>query len=39
MVEGWVIEEVCEFVIDYMDLQTIGKPILRHEGHLFGKGT
>jgi hypothetical protein len=39
MVEGWVTEEVCEFVIDYMDLQTIGKPILRHEGHLFGKGT
>jgi hypothetical protein len=22
-----------------MDLQAIGKPISRHEGHLFGKGT
>jgi hypothetical protein len=39
MVQGWAIEEVIEFVVDYMDLQAIGKPISRHEGRLPGKGT
>jgi hypothetical protein len=39
MVQGWVTEEVIEFTIDYMDLQTIGKPILHYEGCLSGKGT
>jgi hypothetical protein len=39
MVQGWAIEEVIEFVVDYMDLQVIGKPISRHEGRLYGKGT
>jgi hypothetical protein len=39
MVQGWTTEEVIEFAIDYMDLQAIGKPISRHEGHLSGKGT
>jgi hypothetical protein len=39
MVQGWATEEVIEFVVDYMDLEAIGKPISRHEGHLSGKGT
>jgi hypothetical protein len=39
MVKGWATEEVIEFVVDYMDLQAIGKPISRHEGHLSRKGT
>jgi hypothetical protein len=39
MVQGWATEEVIEFVVDYMDLQAIGKSILCHEGHLSGKGT
>jgi hypothetical protein len=39
MVKGWATEEVIEFTIDYMDLQAIGKPILRHEGRLSGNGT
>jgi hypothetical protein len=39
MVQGWATEEVIEFVVDYMDLQAIGKPISRHEGHLSRKGT
>jgi hypothetical protein len=39
MVQGWATEEVFEFAVDYMDLQAIGKPISRHEGHLSGKGT
>jgi glycogen debranching enzyme len=39
MVQGWATEEVIEFVVDYMDLQAIGKPILHHEGHLSRKGT
>jgi hypothetical protein len=39
MVQGWAIEEVIEFAVDYMDLQAIGKPISCHEGHLSGKGT
>jgi hypothetical protein len=39
MVQGWTTEEVSEFVVDYMDLQAIGKTILCHEGHLSGKGT
>jgi hypothetical protein len=39
MVQGWATEEVIEFVVDYMDLQAIGKPISRLEGHLSGKGT
>jgi hypothetical protein len=39
MVQGWATEEVIEFVVDYMDLQAIGKPILHHEGCLSRKGT
>jgi hypothetical protein len=39
MVHGWATEEVIEFVVDYLNLQTIGKPISRHEGGLSGKGT
>jgi hypothetical protein len=39
MVQGWTTEEFIEFVIDYMDLQAIGKPISRHKGRLSGKGT
>jgi hypothetical protein len=39
MVEGWVTEEDIGFAINYMDLQVIGKAILRHEGRLSGKGT
>jgi hypothetical protein len=39
MVQGWATEEVIEFVVDYMDLQTIGKPISCHEECLSGKGT
>jgi hypothetical protein len=39
MVQGWATEEVIEFVVNYMDLQAIGKPISRHEGHLSRKGT
>jgi hypothetical protein len=39
MVQGWATEEVIEFVVDYMDLQAIGKPISCHEGRLFGMGT
>jgi hypothetical protein len=27
MVQGWAMEEVIEFAIDYMDLEVIGKPI------------
>jgi hypothetical protein len=27
MVQGWAMEEVIEFAIDYMDLEAIGKPI------------
>jgi hypothetical protein len=39
MVQGWATEGVIEFLIDYMDLQAIGKPISRHEGCLSRKGT
>jgi hypothetical protein len=39
MVQGWATKEVIEFADDYMDLQVIGKPILRHEGRLSRKGT
>jgi hypothetical protein len=39
MVQGWATEEVIKFVVDYMDLQVIGKPISRHEGCLSGKET
>jgi hypothetical protein len=39
MVQGWATEEVIEFVVDYIDLQAIGKPISCHEGHLSRKGT
>jgi hypothetical protein len=39
MVQGWAIEEVIEFMVDYMDLQAIGNPISRHEGCLSRKGT
>ena len=39
MAQGWATEEVIEFAVDYMDLEAIGKPILRHEGRLSGKGT
>jgi hypothetical protein len=39
MVQGWATEEVIEFIVDYMDLQGIGKPISHHEGHVSGKGT
>jgi hypothetical protein len=39
MVQGWAIEKVIEFAVDYMDLQAIGKPISLHEGRLLGKGT
>jgi hypothetical protein len=39
MVQGWATEEVIELVVDYMDLQAIGKPISCHEGRMFGKGT
>jgi hypothetical protein len=37
--KGFVTEEVIEFVVDYMDLQDIGKPILRQEGRLSRRGT
>jgi hypothetical protein len=36
MVQGWATEEVIKFVVDYMDLQAIGKPISR--GVYLGKG-
>jgi hypothetical protein len=39
MVQGWATEVVIEFIVDYMDLQAIGKPILYHEGHLSENGT
>jgi hypothetical protein len=39
MVQGWATEAVIEFLVDYMDLQAIGKPISRHEGCLSRKGT
>jgi hypothetical protein len=39
IVEGYAIEEVVEFCIDYMDLQPIGVPVPRHEGRMLGKGT
>jgi hypothetical protein len=39
MVQGYATEEVIEFVIDYIDLQAIGKPISCHEGRLSKKGT
>jgi hypothetical protein len=39
MVQGWATEEVIEFVVDYMDLHAIDKPISHHEGHLSRKGT
>ena len=39
IVEGYAIEEVVEFCIDYMDLHPIGVPMSRHEGRLLGKGT
>jgi hypothetical protein len=39
MVQGWATEKVIEFIVDYMDLQVIGKPISRHEGRMSGKGT
>jgi hypothetical protein len=39
IIQGWATEEVIEFIVHYMDLQAIGKPILRHEGCLSGKGT
>jgi hypothetical protein len=39
MVQGWATEEVIEFIVDYMDLQAIGKHISRHEGRLSRKET
>jgi hypothetical protein len=39
MVQGYATEEVIEFAIDYMDFQSIGKPISRDEGRLSRKGT
>jgi hypothetical protein len=39
MVQGWATEEVIKFIVDYIDLQVIGKPISRHEGCLSGKET
>jgi hypothetical protein len=39
MGQGWIKEEVIVFVVDYMDLEEIGKPIWHHEGCLTGKGT
>jgi hypothetical protein len=39
MVQGWAIEKVIEFDVDYMDLQAIGKPTSHHEGRMFEKGT
>jgi hypothetical protein len=39
MVQGWATKEVIEFAVDYMDLQEIGKPISRLEGHLSRKET
>jgi hypothetical protein len=38
MVQGWATEEIIEFVVDYIHLQTIGKSISRHKGRLSGKG-
>jgi hypothetical protein len=38
--KGYVIEEVIEFCVDYVDeLCLIGVPVSRHEGRLNGKGT
>jgi hypothetical protein len=39
IVQDWATEKVIEFVVDYMDLQAIGKTISRHEGCMSGKGT
>jgi hypothetical protein len=39
MIQGWATEEVIEFVVDYLHLQAIGKPISHHEGCLSRKGT
>ena len=40
IVKGYVIEEVIEFCVDYVDeLCPIGVPVSRHEGRLIGKGT
>jgi hypothetical protein len=39
IVQGWATKVVIEFVVDYMDLRAIGKPILRHEGRWSGKRT
>ena len=38
--KGYVIEEVIEFYVDYVDeLCPIGVPVSRHEGRLIGKDT
>jgi hypothetical protein len=39
IVQSWATEEVLDFVVDYMDIQAIDKPISCHEGRLYGKGT
>jgi hypothetical protein len=39
MIHGCAIDEVIEFVVDYMDLQAISKPISHQEGRLSRKVT
>uniref|UniRef100_A0A0A9BUP2 DUF4218 domain-containing protein n=1 Tax=Arundo donax TaxID=35708 RepID=A0A0A9BUP2_ARUDO len=38
MAQAWETEEVIKFVLDYMDLKIIGKPVSRHEGKLNREG-
>jgi hypothetical protein len=37
--KGYVVEEVIEFCVDFIELSPIGLPVSRHEGRLRGKGT
>jgi hypothetical protein len=38
--KGYVIEEVIEFCVDFVDsIDSIGVPVSRHEGRQLGKGT
>ncbi|XP_074277406.1 uncharacterized protein LOC141601045 [Silene latifolia] len=40
MIQGYVAEEVLEFVTDYLsDVESIGLPTSRHEGRIEGQGT
>jgi hypothetical protein len=39
MTQGWAMGEVIEFIIDYIDLEVIIKPISRHEWRISGKQT